>query len=50
MEREKENYINETEENNKTKSNTSEKRRTGGQVYVFSFAKDYFLMHSFPQN
>lgn len=47
MEREKENYINETEENNKTKSNTSEKRRAGGQVYVFSFAKHYFLMQ-FP--
>lgn len=33
-----------------TKQNqTSEKSRAGGQAYAFSFAKDYFLMHSFPQ-
>ena len=49
MEREKENYINETEENNKTYSNISEKRRAGGQDCVFSIAKYYFLMHSFSQ-
>lgn len=49
MEREKENCINEPEENDKTKSNTSEKRKAESQVYVFSFADYYFLMYSVSQ-
>lgn len=42
MEREKENYINETEENNKTKSNTSEEKKSRRPSLCLQLCKGLF--------